>query len=325
METIKQWCHYREGASHNDLIQCNHKKLEYFQTSKVLSRWQARWVEIVSLYNFVIEHMEGRKKSADWRWRRPEYEIGYDIMTTNLLATWAASTITESYGDLLPDIKAAEVTEFSATAIRATLVHISTAEESQWRSIDRAGTYERRIYVPAALCSRVTSVLHDNPKSSHFGALKTAELVSWDVCWPAMESEIRKYVAGCKLCQQITAPRYTCHERNMPMSPSSCPSEGYTMLFVTDLRESTASGYTGILLTVDHLTTMATYLPCRKNIDSPELTWMLVEYVIWKYRVRENITTDSGKEFTSRFWDSVCSHLSINHHLSTAFHPQTDG
>ena len=41
--------------------------------------------------------------------------------------------------------------------------------------------------------------------------------------------------------------------------------------------------------------------------------------------VREHIITDRGAQFTSRFWERVCSHLTINHRLSTAFHPQTDG
>jgi hypothetical protein len=97
------------------------------------------------------------------------------------------------------------------------------------------------------------------------------------------------------------------------------------MDFVTDLPESTASKYTGILVIVDRLTKMATYLPCRKDIDSPELARMFFEHVICKRGVPDNIVTDRGKEFTSRFWNRVCSHLSINHRLSTAFHPQTDG
>ena len=97
------------------------------------------------------------------------------------------------------------------------------------------------------------------------------------------------------------------------------------MDFVTDLPESTASGYTGILVIVDRLTKMAIYLPCRKDIDSPELARMFFEHVICKRGVPDNIVTDRGKEFTSRFWNRVCSHLSINHRLSTAFHPQTDG
>jgi len=97
------------------------------------------------------------------------------------------------------------------------------------------------------------------------------------------------------------------------------------MDLVTDLPESTASGYTGILVIVDRLTKMAIYLPCRNNIDSPELAQMWSEHVICNRSVPDNIVTDRGKEFTSRFWKSVCSHLSINHRLSTAFHPQTDG
>jgi len=47
------------------------------------------------------------------------------------------------------------------------------------------------------------------------------------------------------------------------------------MDFVTDLPESTASGYAGILVIVDFLTKMATYLPCREVIDSPELALVL--------------------------------------------------
>ena len=65
VETMKQWRHYLEGANHKVLIQCDHKNLEYFQTSKLLSRRQARWAEILSSYDFVIEHLEGKKNPAD--------------------------------------------------------------------------------------------------------------------------------------------------------------------------------------------------------------------------------------------------------------------
>jgi hypothetical protein len=62
----------------------------------VLSRRQARWAEILSSYDFVIEHLEGKKNPADGPSRRPDYEIGSENMTAKLLATLAATTITES-------------------------------------------------------------------------------------------------------------------------------------------------------------------------------------------------------------------------------------
>ena len=51
-----------------------------------------------------------------------------------------------------------------------------------------------------ALPSKVISVFHDNPKSGDFGALRTAELVSRDCLWPAMNATVRKNIAGCEVC-----------------------------------------------------------------------------------------------------------------------------
>jgi hypothetical protein len=66
VETLKQWQHYLEGANHKVLIECDHKNLEYFQTSKVLSRRQARWSEVLSAYDFVIEAPGRQQEPARW-------------------------------------------------------------------------------------------------------------------------------------------------------------------------------------------------------------------------------------------------------------------
>ena len=114
-------------------------------------------------------------------------------MTAELLATLAATTITESYDDLLPEIKEARETDFLAIEMRPTLFNVPTTDESNWRSIDGAVTYERGISVSVALPVTVTyergisvsvalpvtvtSLFHDNSESCYFGALKTVELV----------------------------------------------------------------------------------------------------------------------------------------------------
>jgi len=47
--------------------------------------------------------------------------------------------------------------------------------------------------------------------------------------------------------------------------------------------------------------------------------------VICKHGIWDQIVTCGGPEFTSLFFNPVCSHLSINLKVSTTFHPQTDG
>ena len=139
-----------------------------------------------------------------------------------------------------------------------------------------------------------------------------------------MDATVRKYITGCALCHRIKAPRQAHHATNMPLPQPSRPWEEVTMDFVMDLAESTSSRYKGILVVVDRLMKMAICLSCRKEIDSPELAQMFFEHVMCKCGLPDNILTDRGKEFTSRSWNRVCSHLSINHRLSTAFRPQTD-
>jgi hypothetical protein len=88
------------------------------------------------------------------------------------------------------------------------------------------------------------------------------------------------------------------------------------MDFVTDLPESTASGYTDILVVVDRLTKMAIYLPWRKDVDSLELVRMFFEEVICK---QASQTISLPIEALNSRADSriECAHICrIDHRLS---------
>jgi hypothetical protein len=331
--SMKQWRHHLEGARYKILIQCDHKNLEYFQTTKVLLRRQARWAEILSAYDFTIEHLDGTKNPADGPSRRPDYEEGYERPSARLLATSKSTSTSTSHQylfakaveiepiekNLLAEITKAQKTNVLATELlgkldkrgrdQETKLHVIglvTKDETtteDWTVRAGALTFEGRGYVPDSdeLRSKVIALHHDNPESGHFGALKTAELVSRNFYWPALQTSVRQYVAGCEVCHRVKAARHTRYGVNMPIEPLSQPWEGVTMDFVTDLPESTALAYTGILVIVDRLTKMAIYLPCRKDVDSQELARMFFEEVICKHGVPSNIVTDRGSQFTSRF------------------------
>jgi len=338
VETMKQWRHYLEGAYHRILIHCHCNNLEYFHTSKVLSWRQARWAETVSSYDFIIRHLAGNRNLADGPSRRPDYEIEYDRPTAQLLAT---ITAVEPYDDLLPIIKTAQATDILATDANKEIVDIPMAgypdltvngraqgakdSHRNWKVTSGALTYKGWIYIPEPLRSKVISLFPDNSKSGHFAALRTTELVSRDCYSTAMGATVWKYVAGCEVCHGIKVPHNSRHGTSMPLPPPHPLWEGVTIDFITDLPKSMVLAYTGILVIVDRLTKIAIYLPCRKDIDSPELAQMFFEYVICKHVVPDNIITDRGTQFTRQFWNRVCSHMSINHCLWTAFHPHTDG
>src|SRR5204863_1835778 len=55
VDNFKQWEHWLIGSSHPIIVvYTDHKNLEYFTTTKVLNRWQARWADYLSLFDFKI-------------------------------------------------------------------------------------------------------------------------------------------------------------------------------------------------------------------------------------------------------------------------------
>jgi hypothetical protein len=250
IESFKHWRHYMEGARHRVLVRCDHKNLEYFMTSKVLSRRQARWAEILSQFDFTIEHLDGKKNPADGPSRRPDYEIGYERPSMALLA---AATVQNYSKDLTEQIKLCQgedklardvIDKLSSTSNLASdsppIEDQSTSESQRWKVIAGALTYERRIYVPddTELRNKVISLFHDPPESGHFGTLRTTELISRDFYWPNIEASVKRYVTACEVCGRIKAPRHARYGANMAIPPPEQPWEGVTIDFVTDLPES---------------------------------------------------------------------------------------
>ena len=61
------------GCPHRVVVYTDHKNLEYFQNTKVLSRRQAWWALLLSEFNFVITYCPGDKNGkADALSRRTD-------------------------------------------------------------------------------------------------------------------------------------------------------------------------------------------------------------------------------------------------------------
>jgi RNase H-like domain found in reverse transcriptase len=59
-EAFKAWRHYLEGTEVPIDVVTDHKNLEYFCTTQILSRRQARWSTFLSVFNMVIRFHPGR-------------------------------------------------------------------------------------------------------------------------------------------------------------------------------------------------------------------------------------------------------------------------
>jgi len=59
-ECFKIWRHYLKGSQHRIDVVTDHKNLEYFSTTKMLTRRQAHWSEYLSAFHLSIHFRPGR-------------------------------------------------------------------------------------------------------------------------------------------------------------------------------------------------------------------------------------------------------------------------
>jgi hypothetical protein len=95
------------------------------------------------------------------------------------------------------------------------------------------------------------------------------------------------------------------------------------MDFITDLPLSRC--FDAILVVVDRLTKMAHFIPCNKTATSADTARLVMDNVVRLHGLPDDIVSDRGPQFASRFWARLFALLGTKIKLSTAFHPQTDG
>ena len=95
------------------------------------------------------------------------------------------------------------------------------------------------------------------------------------------------------------------------------------MDFIEQLLKS--SGYTAILVVVDHLTKQAIFIPTHDTITSHDLEKLFILHVFSKHGVPSHVTSNRGSKFVSHFFRSLRKALDMRLHFTSGYHPEGDG
>ena len=76
---------------------------------------------------------------------------------------------------------------------------------------------------------------------------------------------------------------------------------------------------------MDRLTKTAHFLPFNTKWSVAKLARYYVREVVRLLGVPASIVSDRDARFTSRFWHSFQEAMGTELHMSSAYHPQTDG
>jgi hypothetical protein len=185
---------------------------------------------------------------------------------------------------------------------------------------------DNRLWVPnnPMVKNAVIYECHDRPHVGHVGTLKTQNLVERQFWWPTIQKDVRKYVQCCHSCQANKGSNQKPGGLLQPLPIPDEPWESVSMDFIVQLPK-TKQGHDAIYVVVDRLTKMVHLIPTYTSVKASEVA-DLFRNNVWKlHGDPKHFVTDRDSKFTSKFWQDLQRLLGISSHMSTAFHPQSDG
>ena len=274
-EAFKQWRHYLEGSAAPVDVVTDHKNLEYFATTKLLTRRQARWSEFLSQFNLVIRFRPGKlgeKPDAltrRWDVYPKEGDSGYArVNPHNLKPVFTSEQLSASLRATAlhePALRAAAILDVERlhSDIRAALSEDRESEERVARltggtsepswSLGPSGLllHEDLIFVPdfGDLRLRVLQQHHDHPLAGHYGQSKTIELIRRSYSWPGLRKMVKSYCKTCTTCRRGKPVRHKPYGTLQQLPIPEKPWNSISMDFIEQLPKS--AGYTAILVVVD--------------------------------------------------------------------------
>ena len=349
-EAFKTWRHYLEGSATPIDVVTDHKNLEYFSTSKILTRRQARWSEYLSQFNLVIRFRPGKLGAKPdaltrrWDVYPKEGDSDYSVVnphnfrpvfTQEQLASSLRATILHypvlrasfllDEDQLRSDIRSA-LNSASPTPELAKGLELAAQGHPRWSKDDEGWLrLNGRIYVPDVddLRLRVLRSRHDHPTAGHWGQNKTQALILRDYAWPGLRLLVRDYCKSCTACGRAKVPRHLPYGTLKQLPIPERPWNSISMDLIEQLPNS--DGYSAILVVVDRLSKQAIFIPTHDTLTAPELADLFVTHVFSKHGVPSHVTSDRGSEFVSHFFRSLGKALDMRLHFTSGYHPEGDG
>ena len=360
VEVMDRYRYYFEGLGHKTTVYTDHRNLLWFTETKVYNRRQARWAEKLSRFDFVIVFRPGKQGGKpDALSRRPDYmspEEDRDIRTmaflkpdqvdTSLLNPETPEAILQCVrlNSVVAEVMA--IDEELAQNIRQALPadpqigpylkHLAddtmprdddVAEYLKPFSLHKDGLVLRDglVYVPdeGNIKLEILKSCHDSKISGHLGQAKTLEIVSRNYFWPRMRQYINEYIQTCDTCARNKTPRHAPYGQLHPLPIPAGPWESVSMDYIVELPLS--NGHDAIYVCVDRLTKMAHFCPTTSNVTAEQTAQLYLQNIFKHHGLPNNIISDRGTQFTSKFTRRLLELCDIKSNKSTAYHPQSDG
>jgi hypothetical protein len=295
---LKEWRHWLEGASHPFQVLTDHKNLEYIQQAKRLNSRQARWSLFFNRFQFILTYRPGSKN-----------------LKPDALSRVYAPAIRDDTD--MPVLPAAKIVAPISWQVEDTVRRAQAIEP------DPKGGPANRLFVPKAVRTQVLLWGHSSRLTCHPGVGRTLEFIQRKFWWPTIREDVATFVNACPVCCQGKSSHLRPQGLLHPLPVPHRPWSHISLDFITGLPPS--HGNTTILVIIDRFSKAARFVPLTKLPSAKETAELVINHVFRVFGIPQDMVSDRGPQFASRFWKAFCQLMGASASLSSGYHPESNG
>jgi hypothetical protein len=285
--------------------------LQFVTQQEKLNQKDAKWVEYMQNFTFVIKHISGTANKVD------------DALSRKclLLQEFRVKTLGfENLKDMYAgDADFAEAYEAAENPV--------LRDRSPWMDyMIQNGLLFKGNQLCIPNCSMRENLLkekHSGGLAGHFGHNKTFAKLSEAYFWTRMRTDVKKFIDICRIFQHSKGRKQNAgFYQSLPI-PKRLWDE-ISMDFVLGLPR-TQRRHDSIFVVVDRFSKMAHFIPCQKTSDVTHITNFFFKEIVRLHGLPRSIVSDRDTKFIRHFWRTLWKKMGTNLMFSSAYHPQMDG
>lgn len=306
--------HWRSYLQHQEfLILTDHHSLVHLADQRMHTPWQQRAFTKLLGLQYRIGYRKGSTNSAADALSRKEKSDDSQIVAISACTPTWLQAVTEGY---IKD-------SFSSQLLAELAVSPSARPHfSLQQGIIR---YKGRIWIGdnPSLQQQLINEMHSKPIGGHSGFPVTYRRMKQLFAWKGMKEAVKTQLKQCQICLQAKPERVKYPGLLQPLPVPVGAWQVISMDFIEGLPIS--ERYSCILVIVDKFSKYAHFLPLIHPYTAQSVATTFMKNFYKLHGMPKVIISDRDRIFTSLFWEHLFTKSGTELHMSSSYHPQSDG
>jgi hypothetical protein len=306
VHAIRHWRPYLWGRRFT--VRTDHYSLKFLLDQRLATIPQHHWVGKLLGFDFEVEYKSGAQNTVA------------DALSRRDTPDGVVLTISAPRFDYIERLPQAHALDPALVAIRDELA--AGTRTAPWGLVDGLVTYDGRLYIPptSPLLLEIVAAVHGD---GHEGMQRTLHRLRRDFHFPDMRRVVQDFVRACPTCQRFKTEHLQPAGLLLPLPVPTGVWTDIGLDFIEALPR--VKGKSVILTVVDRFSKYCHFIPLAHSYSSESVAQAFFTDIVRLHGMPQSMVSDRDPVFTSTFWRELMRLMGAKLHMTTAFHPQSDG